>query len=190
MSISILLIFLIAVAANLVSIGYNGHFDASLNNSTVITQLRIGVTILFVALLAEIGKIPRSRETILTVILYVAVANSVMVVMQILDSLHLIQLPNILKYGGLTNLVLNQRIDDVEQLRKGGLFWSFQIAGFLSFIAIFYELDTRKRGYLVLFLLTIMVFTSRMYFLLAWFYFVWFCYKREQFRYVVFLSVL
>lgn len=190
MYISILLTFLIACTANLVSIAYNSHFDLSLNNSTLISLTRIAFTIFFLEFLGFLFKKPWSHENIMDAILFVVLVNGIIIVLQICDALGMFPLPALLKYGALTNLILDQTINDTELLRKGGLFWSFQIAGFLTYIAIFYEIFTKRRFHIILFLLFIIAFTSRMYFLMTWIYFGWLCFKLNKINYILYALVL
>lgn len=184
------IIFSIAFIGNSISIIYNSRLEMGLNDSTMVSLARIGLTFLFIHLCSKYIKNNYNKTGIMELIVKLSILNAIMIYLQILSDFGFVVIPDILNFGGFYNLILDQKIENGEIFRKGGIFWSFQIAGAIAYAGFMYMILHQRNMYLIFLVGSTIMFTSRMYLVISVLHLSWELIERRKRRVLVWVISL
>lgn len=186
----LIVFFACAFMGNCISIIINSHVEMGLNDSTIVSLVRIGLTFLLILPLGKIIHKRYEKKEIIEIIAKMSILNAIIIYLQIASHLDLISIPDIMKWGEIYNLILDQKISNTEIFRKGGLFLSYQLAGLVAYVGLFCMIQHRWNLVLILFVGVTILFTARMYLVITLIYLLFLIIKKRSHKAIILIGIL
>jgi hypothetical protein len=186
----LIVFFACAFIGNCISIIINSHVELGLNDSTVVSLVRIGLTFLLILPLSKIIHKRYEKKEIIEFIAKLSILNAIIIYLQITAHLDLISIPDIMQSGEIYNTILDQKISNTEIFRKSGLFWSYQLAGVVAYVGLFYMIQHRWNVVLILFVGVTIFFTARMYLVITLIHLLFSIKKKGSHKAIILIGLL